>query len=62
MEEGRKCVLGIIAGILIARHLRAVLRKKSIHAGRVKGLGAVGFIISYTLITSAQTHCFPSRE
>jgi hypothetical protein len=31
-------------------------------AGRVKGLGAVGFMISYTLITSAQTHCFPSRE
>ena len=31
-------------------------------AGRVKGLGAVGFMISYTLITSAQTHCFPSRN
>ena len=29
---------------------------------RVKGLGAVGFMISYTLITSAQTHCFPSRN
>jgi asparagine synthase (glutamine-hydrolysing) len=31
-------------------------------AGRVKGLGVVGFMISYTLIPSAQTHCFPSRE
>ena len=30
-------------------------------AGRVKGLGTVGFMISYTLITSAQTHCFPKR-
>src|SRR5690349_11084756 len=56
------------SGLLITRTLHRYKHQLrdffniSNDAGRVKGLGTVGFMISYTLITSAQTHCFPSRS
>jgi len=47
---------------IVRNYCRGSFFNISNDAGRVKGLGTVGFMISYTLITSAQTHCFPSRS